>query len=75
MLSSPLVSMATWQRMKDGLLALKFLAALMEKLQEVNSSLCYRLERMLKSGRVNIVCLRLVNCCSYLLHGNKTATD
>lgn len=37
--TSPLVSMATWQGMKDKLLALKFLTALMKMLQEVHSKL------------------------------------
>lgn len=37
--TSPLVSMATWQGVKDKLLALKFLTALMKMLQEVHSKL------------------------------------
>lgn len=45
------VSMATWQGMKDRLLALKFLTALMKMLQEVHSLLCCKLQVGLQEAR------------------------
>lgn len=76
LLSSPLVSMATWQGMKDELLAPKFLSALMERLQEVHSSSRYRLVRMLKSAHANLVCVRVLRAGLLdLLKRNEAATD
>lgn len=68
--------MATWQGMKDELLAPKFLSALMERLQEVHSSSCYRLARMLKSSHANLICVHMLGAgLLYLLKGNEAATD
>lgn len=71
LLSSPLVSIATWRGMKDWLLARKFLPALMERLQEVNSSSCRRLERMLKSNHATLVCLHMLRCWIFIFAQEK----